>query len=145
VPLYVIAAMVRRGHYFLCSSNTIPRTGGPSQFYATKESPKNIKYWENYRHGLVLLSRLVFKKEISRAPSASYMKIRSPLYINDKKGTESFLLVENQHTVASALEAILLTVKYGRLCIEDSIGRVLILRSQAFLTISPGLNAYVTK
>ena len=98
VLLYVITVMVRRGHYFLCSSNTIPRTGGPSQFYATKESPKNIKYWENYRHGLVLLSRLVFKKEISRAPSASYMKIRSPLYINDKKETESFLLVENQHS-----------------------------------------------
>ena len=44
------------------------------------------------------------------------MKIRSPLYINDKKETESFLLVENQHTVASAQEAILFTVKCGRLC-----------------------------
>jgi len=127
VPLYVITVMVRRGHYFLCSSNTIPRTGSPSQFNATKESPKNIKYWENYRHGLVLLSRPVFKKEISRAPSASYMKIRSPLYINDKKETESFLLVENQHTVASAQEAILFTVKCGRLCIENNVGRVLIL------------------
>lgn len=125
--LYVIAVVLRRGHYFLCSSNTIPRTGGPSQFYATKESPKNIKYWENYRHGLVLLSRLVFKKEILRAPSASYMKIRSPFYMNDKKERELFLLVENQHTVASAKEAILLTVKCGRLCIENNIGRVLIL------------------
>jgi hypothetical protein len=55
------------------------------------------------------------------------MKIRSPLYINDKKETESFLLVENQHTVASAQEAILFTVKCGRLCTENSIGRVLIL------------------
>lgn len=127
MPLYVITAMVRRGHYFLCSSNTIPRTGGPSQFYATKECPKNIKYWENYRHGLVLLSRLVFKKEISRAPSASYMNIRSPLHINDKKEMESYLLVENQHAVASAQEAILFKVKCGRLCIENSTGRVLIL------------------
>jgi hypothetical protein len=55
-----------------------------------KESPKNIKYWENYRHGLILVPCSVFKKEISQAPSASYMKIRSPLYINDNKGMESF-------------------------------------------------------
>jgi hypothetical protein len=69
----------------------------------------------------------VFKKEISRAPSASYTKIRPPLYINDKKEMGSFLLVENQHAVASAQEAILLTVKCGRLFIENRIGRVLIL------------------
>lgn len=128
--LYVITVMVRKRHYFLCSSNTIPRTGGPSQFYATKESPKNIKYWENYRRGLILLSRPVFKKEISRAPSASYMKIRSLLYINDKKEIESFLLVENQHSVASAEEAILLTVKCGRLSTGNSTGHVLVLEAR---------------
>jgi hypothetical protein len=82
--------MVRKGHYFLCSTNTIPRTGGPSQFYATKESPKNIKYWENYRHSPILVPRSVFKKEISHAPSASYMKMQAPLYINDNKETELF-------------------------------------------------------
>lgn len=73
------------------------------------------------------------------------MKIRSPLYINDKKEMESFLLVENQHSVSSAQEAILLTIKCGLLCIENSIGRVSVICSQAFLMISPEFNAYVTK
>ena len=124
--LFVIAVMVRRGHYFLCSSNTIPRTAGPLQFYATKESPKNIKYWENYRQGLVLLSRLVFKKEISRAPSASYMKIRSPLYINDKKKGNHLCWSKTNTQYLLHKRRFYLTVKCGRLCIENGTGRVLI-------------------
>ena len=71
----------------------------------------------------------MFKKEISRAPSASYMKIRSPLYINDKKEIESFLLVENQHSVASAEEAILLAVKCGRLSTGTELVMFLYLKS----------------